>query len=160
MGAQPSHLSSRAEPRDLQCALRPSRILRNKLPILKQKCHPDRSAAQRRDLLFIIPRIESEWERHPPLCHPERSRGICSAPFGPREFCVTNSQSWNRSVIPTVVEGPAVHAVYRTLCRYWPTNSSTSNPTAISSRAGLLNHCAINTARAAANSPAATLASE
>jgi hypothetical protein len=43
MGAPLSPLSSRAEPRDLQCALRPSRILRNKLPILEQKCHPDRS---------------------------------------------------------------------------------------------------------------------
>jgi hypothetical protein len=39
----------------------------------KQKCHPDRSEAQWRDLLFIIRNIESEWKRRPPLCHPDRS---------------------------------------------------------------------------------------
>ena len=39
----------------------------------KQKCHPDRSVAQWRDLLFIIRSIESEWKRRPPLCHPDRS---------------------------------------------------------------------------------------
>src|SRR5580693_4184394 len=50
------------------------------------KCHPacpglpwDRSEAQWRDRLFIIRSTESEWKRHPPLCHPERSRGICSS---------------------------------------------------------------------------------
>jgi hypothetical protein len=36
-------------------------------------CHPDRSEAQWRDLLFIIRIIESEWKRYPPLCHPDRS---------------------------------------------------------------------------------------
>ena len=29
--------------------------------------------AQWRDLLFILPIIESEWTRNPPLCHPDRS---------------------------------------------------------------------------------------
>jgi hypothetical protein len=43
------------------------------------KCHPDRSVAKWRDLLFTIHGIESEWERHPPLCHPDRSGGICSS---------------------------------------------------------------------------------
>jgi hypothetical protein len=33
----------------------------------------DRSGAKWRDLLFIIPGIESEWKRCPPLCHPDRS---------------------------------------------------------------------------------------
>jgi hypothetical protein len=74
----------------------------------KQKCHPDRSEAQWRDLLFIIRSIESEWKRYPPLCHPDRSeakwrdlqfRGpllemffasgtICGAPLGFPEFLV------------------------------------------------------------------------
>jgi hypothetical protein len=35
--------------------------------------------AQWRDPLFIIRMIESEWKRRRPLCHPERSRGICSS---------------------------------------------------------------------------------
>jgi hypothetical protein len=39
----------------------------------KQRCHPDRSEAQWRDLLFSIRNIESEWKRYPPLCHPDRS---------------------------------------------------------------------------------------
>jgi hypothetical protein len=46
----------------------PTRFLR-----YKQKCHPDRSAAKWRDLLFTIHNIESEWKRHSPLCHPDRS---------------------------------------------------------------------------------------
>jgi RNA polymerase subunit RPABC4/transcription elongation factor Spt4 len=29
--------------------------------------------AKWRDLLFIIRIVESEWKRHPPLCHPDRS---------------------------------------------------------------------------------------
>jgi hypothetical protein len=56
-------------------------VIRNRLPHLsKQKCHPacpglpwDRSVAQRRDLLFILRNIESEWKRHHPLCHPPRT---------------------------------------------------------------------------------------
>jgi len=39
----------------------------------KQKCHPDRSEAKWRDLLFIIRIIESDWKHRPPLCHPDRS---------------------------------------------------------------------------------------
>ena len=103
MEAPPSPLSSRAKPRDLQCALRPSRILRIKPQ------PPNRSVGQWRDLLFIICSIEFEWKRrppfvipteasgaracfslhsqtnlhwkrHPPLCHPERSRGIRGSP--------------------------------------------------------------------------------
>jgi hypothetical protein len=31
----------------------------------KQRCHPDRSEAKRRDLLFIIRGIEPEWKRYP-----------------------------------------------------------------------------------------------
>jgi hypothetical protein len=38
------------------------------------------------DLLFLIRGIESEWKRYPSLCHPERSRGICSAPLGAPKF--------------------------------------------------------------------------
>src|SRR3984885_1652533 len=79
MDAPPSPLSSRAKPRDLQCAPPPTRILRYQIPTPKQRCHPDRSVAKWRDLLFILRSIESEWKRRPPLCHPERSRGICSS---------------------------------------------------------------------------------
>jgi hypothetical protein len=48
----------------------------------QKKCHPDRSEAQWRDPLFIIPVNESEWKRHHPFvfrlrvkkkCHPDRS---------------------------------------------------------------------------------------
>jgi hypothetical protein len=42
-------------------------------------CHPDRSEAKRRDLLFTPPANGCTWKHHPPLCHPERSRGICSS---------------------------------------------------------------------------------
>jgi hypothetical protein len=38
-----------------------------------QKCHPDRSAAKWRDLLFILRSIQFEWKRYPFLCHPDRS---------------------------------------------------------------------------------------
>jgi hypothetical protein len=56
----------------------------------KQKCHPDRSEAKWRDLLSPSHAIESEWKRYPPLCHPERSRGICGAPLGLPEFSASN----------------------------------------------------------------------
>ncbi len=39
----------------------------------KRRCHPDRSVALWRALLFLIRSIESEWKRRPPLCHPDRS---------------------------------------------------------------------------------------
>jgi hypothetical protein len=37
------------------------------------KFHRKSGGAQWRDLLFIIRIVESEWKRHPPLCHPDRS---------------------------------------------------------------------------------------
>src|ERR1700723_2305760 len=48
-------------------------LFRYQPPNPQQKCHPDRSAAQWRDLLFIIRGNESEWTRRRPLCHPDRS---------------------------------------------------------------------------------------
>src|ERR1700733_5070151 len=48
-------------------------LFRYQPPNPQQKCHPDRSAAQWRDLLFIIRGNESEWKRRRPLCHPDRS---------------------------------------------------------------------------------------
>src|SRR5580698_10742991 len=81
MKAPPHPLSSRAKPRDLRCAPPNTQILRYQASTPKQKCHPDRSEAKWRDLLFIIRRNEFQWKSHPPLCHPERSRGICSAPL-------------------------------------------------------------------------------
>src|SRR5580698_7815423 len=35
-----------------------------------------------------IPITNVEWKRPSPLCHPERSRGICSAPLGPSNFSI------------------------------------------------------------------------
>jgi hypothetical protein len=37
------------------------------------------TGALRRDPLFIICSIESGWKHRSPLCHPERSRGICGS---------------------------------------------------------------------------------
>jgi hypothetical protein len=45
----------------------------SKLVYCKMRCHPDRSEAKWRDLLFILRSIESEWKRYPALCHPDRS---------------------------------------------------------------------------------------
>ncbi len=52
LGASPSPLSSRPKWRDLQCACQPSRIPVTN-PATKQMCHPDRSVAKWRDLLFL-----------------------------------------------------------------------------------------------------------
>jgi hypothetical protein len=41
-------------------------------PIAKQNCHPDRSEAKWRDLLFTIPVTNHKDPSHPPLCHPDR----------------------------------------------------------------------------------------
>jgi hypothetical protein len=35
--------------------------------------------AQWRDLLYSQPLSNVDWKHYPPLCHPERSRGICSS---------------------------------------------------------------------------------
>jgi hypothetical protein len=45
-------IPTEAQRRDVLCAFRLSRILRYKPPTPKQNCHPDRSAAKWRDLLF------------------------------------------------------------------------------------------------------------
>jgi hypothetical protein len=37
------------------------------------KFHRKTRGAKWRDLLFILRSIESDWKRHPPLCHPDRS---------------------------------------------------------------------------------------
>ncbi len=48
----------------------------------KQICHPDRSEAQG-TCCFFCPSDPTapNKSRHPPFCHPERSRGICGIPF-------------------------------------------------------------------------------
>jgi hypothetical protein len=38
-----------------------------------QICHPDRSVAKWRDLLFLHPQCDLHWKRHPQICHPDRS---------------------------------------------------------------------------------------
>src|ERR1700722_16343406 len=59
----------------------PSPLLSQVLcPIQTQRCHPDRGEAKWRDVLFIIHCIQSQWKRHPPLCHPKffvRSKQKC-----------------------------------------------------------------------------------
>ncbi len=48
----------------------------------KQNCHPDRSAAKWRDLLFLPPLSAAEWKRPLPFVIPteaQRSGGICSS---------------------------------------------------------------------------------
>jgi hypothetical protein len=40
------------------------------IPTPKQKCHPDRSVAKWRDLLFIIRNIKFEWQRYLPFVIP------------------------------------------------------------------------------------------
>ena len=61
---------------------------------LKQNCHPacpgvpwDRSVAKCRDLLFLCPSDATapNESSYTALCHPERSRGICSFIFGRNE---------------------------------------------------------------------------
>jgi hypothetical protein len=44
---------------------------------IQMRCHPDRSEAQWRDLLFASSATTPQETSHSPLCHPERSRGIC-----------------------------------------------------------------------------------
>ena len=81
----------------------------------KQKCHPDRSAAKWRDLLFILRSIESEWKRHRPLCHPDRSE----AEWRDLQCARRSSQILrnkplhpSRGVIPAEAEGSTVQRTY------------------------------------------------
>ena len=83
MKAPPSPLSSRAKPRDLQCAPPPTRILRYQPSTPKT----DRSGGT---CCSSSAGTNFNEKHHPPLCHPERSRGICGAPLGPPEFPVSN----------------------------------------------------------------------
>ena len=76
---------------------RPTRILPLETSTLKQKCHPDRSAAQWRDLLFIIPFAKPNGCAAPTFVIP---RDLRCAP-GPPEFSLWKPQPSNRSVIPT-----------------------------------------------------------
>jgi hypothetical protein len=48
-------------------------------PHQNMNCHPDRSEAKWRDLLFSPPETNLEGKPRSSLCHPERSRGICSS---------------------------------------------------------------------------------
>jgi hypothetical protein len=73
----------------------------------KQKCHPDRSEAKWRDLLFKSHPADPKWKRRPPLCHPDKSvsqwRDLHCAPRTPRISRI-KPQPQNRSVIPTAAE--------------------------------------------------------
>src|SRR3984885_11498141 len=80
MEAPPSPLSSRPERSAVEgSAVRPSSLPNVRCQTSNQKCHPDRSVAKWRDLLFIVRIIESQWKRYPPHCHPVRNSGICSS---------------------------------------------------------------------------------
>ncbi len=67
-----SPLSSRAKPRDLQFSSTRHPCSTKASPF------PLSSRAKPRDLQFFPPRPCGR-KRRPPLCHPERSRGICSS---------------------------------------------------------------------------------
>jgi len=58
MEAPPYPLSSRAKPRDLQFSPPATNAA-----VLKMNCHPDRSEAEWRDLLFLSVNIQPGWER-------------------------------------------------------------------------------------------------
>ena len=75
----PPALSSRAKPRDLLCAFLQQRPRRATTLNLSSRAKP-------RDLLCEL--SPSNDQRKPPLliCHPERSRGICCAPFSLHKF--------------------------------------------------------------------------
>jgi hypothetical protein len=60
------------------------------------KCHPDRSVAKWRDLLFTIHGIESEWERHPPFVIPTEAEGSAVQGISLGDVF----RPTNRSVIP------------------------------------------------------------
>src|ERR1700733_599736 len=83
MEAPFSPLSARAKPRDLQCAPRTSQIfLPNPNPQTEVSSRPKRSEVEGPDVPSL-PITNVKWKRPSPLCHPERSRGICSVPLGP-----------------------------------------------------------------------------
>jgi hypothetical protein len=69
----------------------------------KKKCHPDRSVAQWRDLLFIIAIIESEWKRRPPLCHPDRTRISCHAALDKAAYAAFVKESSMKCINATKV---------------------------------------------------------
>jgi hypothetical protein len=89
----PSEAEGSAVPRSDPGNVFLTNSLGNENWVLKQTCHPDRSVAKWRDLLFIIRGIESEGTSCPPLCHPERSRGICG-PADPSWKCFLTNLPW------------------------------------------------------------------
>ena len=66
---------------------------------------PLSSRAQPRDLQFSPPATGCTWKRHPSLCHPERSRGICSSLHQPPDAHGSDTLPF---VIPSAAEGSAV----------------------------------------------------
>jgi hypothetical protein len=88
-GTQPSLLMQRTAGPSLRSEAVTLLIFRVESSSFKRICHPacpglpwDRSRAQWSDLRFFCPSDLTAPHKsdRPPLCHPERSRGICSAP--------------------------------------------------------------------------------
>jgi hypothetical protein len=103
-------------------------------------CHPDRSEAKWRDLLF--PSIHSppaQWKRRPPLCHPDRSGGICSSTDlswkcfstrrspGPALFSLFQTELSSRPE-RSEVEGPLVHPPQHRSSMEAPSSPLSSRP--------------------------------
>src|ERR1700722_9048203 len=63
-----------------------------------KNCHPDRSVAKWRDLLLPHPASNTNGSAPSTLCHPERSRGICSSLHRPQMHRESTSLTF---VIPT-----------------------------------------------------------
>jgi len=112
MGAPPSPLSSRAKPRDLQCALPPNNCLRlfQLLATVAWERHPPFVIrAKPRDLQCALPpnnrlqlsrpQVTITWKRYAPLCHPERSRGTCGSPQPFAEACAKNPALSSMAII-------------------------------------------------------------
>ena len=105
----------------------------------KQKCHPDRSAAKWRDLLFIIHTIGSDESAPLPFVIPtgaKRSGGICSAPLVPPESPYQTSKPKQkchpeRTRFPTSLLSLATtlwFSLKRTTCSRPKPQLSTGNP--------------------------------
>jgi hypothetical protein len=63
-------------------------------PQTELSSRPERSEVE--GSAVLLPSTHSQWKRRPPICHPERSRGICSAP----RMAPKASGSHTRSLAP------------------------------------------------------------
>src|SRR3984893_4612347 len=95
------------------------------LLMLPQNGHPDRSAAQWRDLLFFRPSdmAHPNKSHHPPLCHPERTRISYFAAPPAATYAALRQESRMKSTETTLfdrksgaAEGPAAAPAGNSIC--------------------------------------------